>query len=307
MAAFALLFGLTFAALTRSADPKVEADLRKVDEGVAQGPFRASWDALEHYKVPEWYVDAKFGIFIHWGVYSVPGFDSEWYPRNMYILGSPAFKHHVATYGPQSKFGYKDFIPMFRAEKFDPNAWAELFRKAGAKYVVPVAEHHDGFPMYDCDLTEWSAARVGPKRDVVNELARHLPFLCVRDLEAVGEGVTGFAAGDEVTVEVDGSPRELPAEVDLAAFRIVQEAVTNVARHAGQSRAIIRVAYGEHDLTVQVDDNGRGATPGTISAGGSGIAGMRERTAALGGRLDAGPRPGGGFRVRAQLPVDGVR
>jgi signal transduction histidine kinase len=115
------------------------------------------------------------------------------------------------------------------------------------------------------------------------------------------------AAGVAVTVEVDGSPRELPAEVDLAAFRIVQEAVTNVARHAGQSSAMIRVAYGKHDLTVQVDDNGRGATPGTISGGGSGIAGMRERTAALGGQLDAGPRPGGGFRVRAQLPVDGVR
>jgi signal transduction histidine kinase len=115
------------------------------------------------------------------------------------------------------------------------------------------------------------------------------------------------AAGVAVTVEVDGSPRELPAEVDLAAFRIVQEAVTNVARHAGQSSAMIRVAYGKHDLTVQVDDNGRGATPGTISGGGSGIAGMRERTAALGGQLDAGPRPGGGFRVRAQLPVGGVR
>jgi signal transduction histidine kinase len=115
------------------------------------------------------------------------------------------------------------------------------------------------------------------------------------------------AAGLEVTVEIDGRPRELPPEVELAAFRIVQEAVTNVARHAGQSRATIRVAYGEHDLTVQVDDNGRGATPDTTSGGGSGIAGMRERTAALGGRLDVGPQPGGGFRVRAQLPMDGAR
>jgi signal transduction histidine kinase len=115
------------------------------------------------------------------------------------------------------------------------------------------------------------------------------------------------AAGLEVTVETDGRPRELPAEVDLAAFRIVQEAVTNVARHAGQSRATVRVAYGEHDLTVQVDDNGSGATPDTTSGGGSGIAGMRERTAALGGRLEVGPRQGGGFRVRAQLPMDGAR
>ena len=114
------------------------------------------------------------------------------------------------------------------------------------------------------------------------------------------------AAGLPVRVEVEGAPRALPPEVDLAAFRIVQEAVTNVARHAGPARATVRVAYGERDLTVQVDDDGVG-TPSASSGGGSGIAGMRERTAALGGRLDAGPRPGGGFRVRAQLPVDGVR
>jgi alpha-L-fucosidase len=170
-AAFAVLCGLAFAITGRPADPKLEADLRKVHEGITRGPFRASWDSLQHYQAPEWYLDAKFGIFIHWGVYSVPAFDSEWYPRNMYIASSPVFKHHVETYGPQSKFGYKDFIPMFRAEKFDPEAWAELFRKAGAKYVVPVAEHHDGFPMYDCGVTEWSAAKMGPKRDVVGELA----------------------------------------------------------------------------------------------------------------------------------------
>ncbi|MDQ6853271.1 MAG: ATP-binding protein, partial [Actinomycetota bacterium] len=115
------------------------------------------------------------------------------------------------------------------------------------------------------------------------------------------------AAGLAVTVETGGRPRELPAEVDLAAFRIVQEAVTNVARHAGQTGATVRVAYGDHDLTVQVDDNGRGALPETMSGCGSGIAGMRERTAALGGRLEVGPRPGGGFRVRAELPLDGAR
>jgi len=89
----------------------------------------------------------------------------------MYLKDNPVFKHHVETYGPQSQFGYKDFIPRFKAEKFDANHWAELFRKAGAKYVVPVAEHHDGFPMYDCSFTEWSAAKMGPKRDVIGELA----------------------------------------------------------------------------------------------------------------------------------------
>jgi alpha-L-fucosidase len=89
----------------------------------------------------------------------------------MYQLGSDEYKHHVATYGPQSKFGYKDFIPMFKAEHFDARAWARLFREAGAKYVVPVAEHHDGFPIYDSKLTDWCAGKMGPKRDLLGELA----------------------------------------------------------------------------------------------------------------------------------------
>ena len=164
-----LLFG--GCAVAQTYEERIARALKTVDSGVAQGPFRASWDSLDTYKAAQWYQDAKFGIFIHWGVYSVPAFDSEWYPRNMYLPNEPAFKHHVATYGPQSKFGYKDFIPRFTAAKFDANRWAELFRKAGARFVVPVAEHHDGFPMYDCSFTEWSAARMGPKRDVVGELA----------------------------------------------------------------------------------------------------------------------------------------
>jgi alpha-L-fucosidase len=166
-----ILFVLTFCVTARSEDRKIEDAIKRIDAVVAQGPFRASWESLEAYKVPEWYKDAKFGIFIHWGVYSVPAFDNEWYPRNMYLKDNPVFKHHIETYGPQAKFGYKDFIPQFRAEKFDPDRWAELFRKAGAKYVVPVAEHHDGFPMYDCTVTEWSAAKMGPKRDIVGALA----------------------------------------------------------------------------------------------------------------------------------------
>jgi alpha-L-fucosidase len=133
--------------------------------------YKASWESLKRYEIPDWYKDAKFGIFIHWGVYSVPAFGSEWYPRQMYLKGSPEFKHHVKTYGPQKKFGYKDFIPQFKAEKFNADHWAELFRKAGARYVVPVAEHHDGFAMYDCSLSGWCAAKMGPKRDIIGELA----------------------------------------------------------------------------------------------------------------------------------------
>ena len=138
---------------------------------VCRGPFTADWPSLSHYVVPKWYEDAKFGIFIHWGVYSVPAFGNEWYPRLMYLRGTPEFEHHRKTYGLQSRFGYKDFIPRFRAEKFDPAAWATLFRRAGARFIMPVAEHHDGFAMYDTSLSRWSAANMGPKRDIVGELA----------------------------------------------------------------------------------------------------------------------------------------
>ena len=146
--------------------------LKEVDSVNAQGPFRADWESLQKYETPEWYKDAKFGIFLHWGVYSVPAFGNEWYPRNMYTEGSLEYKHHLATYGPQDKFGYKDFIPMFKAEHFDPVAWADLFKKSGAKYVVPVAEHHDGFAMYDSGLSDWTVVKMGPHRDTTGELAK---------------------------------------------------------------------------------------------------------------------------------------
>ncbi|MEX6687479.1 alpha-L-fucosidase [Danxiaibacter flavus] len=138
----------------------------------AQDRYQATWESLKKYQTPDWFKDAKFGIFIHWGVYSVPAFNSEWYPRNMYQQGSDEFKHHVATYGPQSKFGYKDFIPQFKAEKFNADEWADLFVKSGAKYVVPVAEHHDGFAMYKTTLSKWNAAEMGPKRDIIGELSQ---------------------------------------------------------------------------------------------------------------------------------------
>lgn len=150
--------------------PRAEI-LKSVDRQAKEGPFQPNWDSLKNYKIPEWYQDAKFGIFIHWGAYSVPAFGNEWYPRNMYRQGSPEFKHEVETHGPQTGFGYKDYLPEFHAEHFDPTAWAALFKESGAKYVIPVAEHHDGFPMYNSGLTDWSAVKMGPHRDVIGELS----------------------------------------------------------------------------------------------------------------------------------------
>lgn len=144
--------------------------LEKIEEVIKRGPFSDDWDSLGNYQVPEWYRNAKFGIFIHWGVYSVPAFGNEWYPRQMYIQGSPEYEHHLKTYGNHKDFGYKDFIPMFTAPKFDPQEWARLFKEAGARYIVPVAEHHDGFQMYRSDLSKYNALNMGPKRDVLGEL-----------------------------------------------------------------------------------------------------------------------------------------
>lgn len=140
-------------------------DLEKCPEG----PYQANWQSVaEHYRTPQWFKDAKFGIFIHWGVYSVPAAGSEWYPKHMYNGLSAA---HREKWGDQKSFGYKDFIPMFKAEKFNPQQWAELFEAAGARYVIPTAEHHDGFAMYDSKLTRWDAKDMGPHRDIIGELA----------------------------------------------------------------------------------------------------------------------------------------
>ncbi len=149
---------------------QLEDYLKKIEDVIDKGPFQPTWESLSAYEPPKWYQDAKFGIFIHWGIYSVPAFGSEWYSRNMYIQGSPEYEHHIKTYGKHSEFGYKDFIPMFKAEKFNADEWAELFQNAGANYVVPVAEHHDGFQMYRSEVSHWNAYEMGPKRDVLGEL-----------------------------------------------------------------------------------------------------------------------------------------
>lgn len=132
--------------------------------------FQPTWESLkENYQTPEWFNQAKFGIFIHWGLYAVPAYHNEWYSRHMY--GQFA-EYHTQKYGAPDKFGYKDFIPMFKAENYNPDAWAKLFKDAGAKYVVPVAEHHDGFAMYDSALTKWDVMDMGPHRDLMGDLGK---------------------------------------------------------------------------------------------------------------------------------------
>lgn len=149
----------------------VKASVAAIPVQLPAGPGKPDWDSLKsHYEVPAWFTDAKFGIFMHWGLYSVPAYRSEWYMKHMYAALSD---YHVKTFGPQDKFGYKDFIPMFTAAEFDPNAWAELFKKSGAKFVVPTAQHHDGFALWASDgAAPWNAGVMGPKRDLIGELAK---------------------------------------------------------------------------------------------------------------------------------------
>jgi len=136
--------------------------------------YNASWDSLRQFTTPQWLREGKFGIYTHWGVYSVPACrpNGTWYPRNMYIEGTPQNEYHKKTYGDPSVFGYKDFIPMFTGEKFNAEKWAELFAKAGACFAGPVGEHHDGFAMWDTAYSRWNSAKMGPKVDVVAALEK---------------------------------------------------------------------------------------------------------------------------------------
>ena len=144
--------------------------LEKIADVIEKGYYQDDWNSLSGREMPKWMREGKLGIFIHWGPYSVPSFGSEWYSRSMYIKGTREYEHHIETYGPHRSFGYKDFIPLFKAERFSASEWVDIFARAGAKYIVPVAEHHDGFQMYESEVSEWNSREMGPKRDVLGEL-----------------------------------------------------------------------------------------------------------------------------------------
>ena len=133
---------------------------------IATGPFKPDWNSLTNYQTPDWFRDAKFGIWISWGPQSVPC-AGDWYARNMYIQGSSAYKHHLQHYGHPSTNGYKDILPLWKAEKFDPATLVKLYQKAGARYLVTLANHHDNFDCWDSKYQPWNSVNIGPKRDIV--------------------------------------------------------------------------------------------------------------------------------------------
>ena len=176
--------------------------------------YESDWSSLSrHNQAPDWFRDAKFGIYFHWGPYSVPAFGNEHYPRVMY--GHPSgqkprledrkgrvnpgigfqtfreYEYHLEHYGEPKNFGYHDLVPLFTAQQFDAGEWAELFFQAGARFAGPVAEHHDGYAMWDSDWTPWNTADTGPKRDIVGEIANcainrlEFPFCSVLPFSSV--------------------------------------------------------------------------------------------------------------------------
>ncbi len=128
--------------------------------------FKPNKESFHQYKYPEWFRDAKFGIWAHWGPQAVPR-QGDWYARKMYEEGSADYKYHVAHYGHPSKFGYKDIIPLWKAERWDPEKLMALYKKAGAKYFVSMGTHHDDFFLWNSKIHKWNAVNYGPKKDVV--------------------------------------------------------------------------------------------------------------------------------------------
>ncbi len=143
-------------------------------------PYQPTWESLTSAAIPEWVMDAKFGIYTHWGVYSVPAFETNVYGQEMYVpkdsrkqpkRGLAVREHHEANYGSIFKFGYKDFVPMFTAPKFDPAEWAQVMKDGGVGFAGICLVHHDGFCLWDSDFTRWDSMDMGPKRDIYGELA----------------------------------------------------------------------------------------------------------------------------------------
>lgn len=151
--------------------------------------YIANWDSIKTHQVPDWYHNGKLGIFIHWGLYSIPAYapvtwelgeveaDENWFSNNPYaewyynsigIKKGPSYDYHIKKYGEE--FAYSDFADQWKAENFDPSEWADIFQKAGAKYVVLTTKHHDGFCLYDSKYTDYTSAKRGPKKDLFGDL-----------------------------------------------------------------------------------------------------------------------------------------
>ncbi|WP_432093424.1 alpha-L-fucosidase [Streptomyces sp. bgisy100] len=200
----------------------------------ASGSYTPTWPSVDrHTPAPEWFQDAKFGIYFHWGVFSVPAYGSEWYPRNMHLADSGANKHHIATYGTPGAWPYHTFIDggrdksgtfvQFAPElvssggRFDPDEWARLFKAAGARFAGPVAEHHDGFSMWDSKVNEWNSAARGPRLDLLHLFHDAIRGQGLKLLVAMHHAYNFTGYYHPVPAQTDPSLRKLYGQLDTTA------------------------------------------------------------------------------------------
>lgn len=243
--------------------------------GESSDKYEAEWDSLVNYDAPEWYEDAKLGFWVHWGVYSVPAFmgdhAGEWYGRWMYSKkgqstrfdqGLATREHHEKTYGDPSEFGYKDFIPMFKAEKFDADEWADLCVEGGAKFFTMMGAHHDAFCLWDTKLSQWNSVNMGPKRDLVGEIEaavrkKGLKF-GVSNHTAFNvqffqwNHINGYDAKDPANKDLYGTPILLKDDLDKLQVK-PEEQTVNKGRWAWFARSRDQVRPSPRDVERWID------------------------------------------------------
>lgn len=162
-----LLASLALSIGTLSAQ-NYQVPVSEKNEPMMKGKFQPTWSSLENYQVPEWFRNAKFGIWAHWGPQCVEG-SGDWMARSMYLEGSAEYKYHVEHYGHPSEVGFKDIIPLFKAEKWNPDALVAFYKKIGAQYFFALGNHHDNFDLWDSKYQAWNSKNMGPKRDILAE------------------------------------------------------------------------------------------------------------------------------------------
>ena len=162
---------LAFACATGTMAQDYKVPVTNENEKMAEGEFRPQWESLEKHTTPEWFRNAKFGIWAHWGPQCVEG-SGDWMARSMYIEGSHAYNHHKQHYGHPSEFGFKDILPLFKAEKWDPDKLVERYKRLGAQYFFVLGNHHDNFDLWDSKYQPWNAVNMGPKKDLIDGWAK---------------------------------------------------------------------------------------------------------------------------------------
>jgi alpha-L-fucosidase len=164
-----LAVGLMLCPILAIAQDTLSVKVSEKDEAMMGGKFQPTWQSFaENYEVPQWFRDAKFGIWAHWGPQCVEG-SGDWMARRLYMEGTDAYKHHLENYGHPSEFGFKDVLPLFKGENWDPDKLVEFYKEVGAKYFVAMANHHDNYDMWDSKYQEWNSVNIGSHRDIISE------------------------------------------------------------------------------------------------------------------------------------------